>query len=62
VTDRAEKSDAEALQRELEKTRAEFSAAESRARTYLVHRGVLDQTSRGLSVLLREPSRASSKT
>ena len=62
MSDRAEKTDPEALLRELEQARALLDAAERRARTYLVDRGVLDQTSRGLSVLLREASRASSRT
>lgn len=62
MSERDDERDAEALEREVERTRAELSAAERRARTYLVHRGVLDQTSRGLSVLLREASRASSRT
>jgi hypothetical protein len=62
VTNRAEKGDPEQLLRELEEARARFSAAERRARTYLVDRGLLDQNSRGLAVLLREASRASSKT
>jgi hypothetical protein len=62
VTNRADKADPEQLLHELEEARAHFSAAERRARTYLVDRGLLDQTSRGLSVLLREASRASSKT
>ena len=62
MSNRAEKTDSEALLRELEQARALLDAAERRARTYLVDRGVLDQTSRGLSVLLREASRASSRT
>lgn len=62
MNERDRQREVEALLRELEQARAEFNAAERRARTYLVHRGVLDQTSRGLSVLLREASRASSKT
>jgi hypothetical protein len=62
MNEREQQREVEALQRELEQARAEFSAAERRARTSLVHRGVLDQISRGLAVLLREASRASSST
>jgi hypothetical protein len=61
-TNRADKADPEQLLRELEEARGHFGAAERRARTYLADRGLLDQTSRGLTVLLREASRASSKT
>ena len=57
-----QKREVEALQRELEQTRAAFSGAERRARTYLVEHGVLDQTNRGLSVLLREAAEKDDQT
>jgi hypothetical protein len=57
-----EKREIETLLTDLEQTRALFLAAERRARTYLLSRGVVDQTSRGLATLLREAARASSST
>ena len=44
----------DALLGDLDRTREMFEAAERRARTYLVRRGVIDQTYRDLTSLLRE--------
>jgi len=44
----------DALLADLDRARKVFEATERRARTYLVRRGVLDQTSRDLTSLLRE--------
>jgi hypothetical protein len=44
----------DALLADLDRAREVFEAAERRARTYLVRRGVIDQTGRDLTLLLRE--------
>ena len=44
----------EALLADLDRGREMFAAADRRARTYLVDRGVIDQTHRDLTLLLRE--------
>jgi hypothetical protein len=51
---RLETPEVDALLADLDSAREAFEAAERRARTYLVRRGVLDQTSRDLTSLLRE--------
>jgi hypothetical protein len=51
---RREKLEAEVLLTDLDRARELFQAAERRARTYLVRRGVIDQTHRDLTSLLRE--------
>jgi len=51
---RRETLEVEALLADLDRAREVFEAAERRARTYLVRRGVLDQTCRDLPSLLRE--------
>ena len=49
-----ETPEVDALLGDLDRAREGFEAAERRARTYLVRRGVIDQTSRDLTSLLRE--------
>jgi hypothetical protein len=44
----------DALLADLDRAREVFEAAERRARTYLVSRGVFDQTCRDIASLLRE--------
>jgi hypothetical protein len=44
----------DALLADLDRAREMFEAAERRARTYLVRRGVIDQTYRDLTSLLRQ--------
>ena len=51
---RSETLEVDALLADLDRARKGFEAAERRARTYLVHRGVTDQTCRDLTSLLRE--------
>jgi hypothetical protein len=51
---RRETLEVDALLTDLDRAREMFEAAERRARTYLVRRGVIDQTYRDLTSLLRE--------
>jgi hypothetical protein len=51
---RRETLEVDALLADLDRAREMFEAAERRARTYLVRRGVIDQTHRDLTSLLRE--------
>ena len=51
---RRETLDVDALLADLDRAREMFEAAERRARTYLVSRGVIDQTDRDHTSLLRE--------
>ena len=51
---RRETLEVDALIADLDRAREMFAAAERRARTYLVRRGVIDQTYRDLTSLLRE--------
>jgi hypothetical protein len=51
---RRETLEVDALLADLDRAREVFEAAERRARTYLVRRGVIDQTCRDLTSLLRE--------
>ena len=51
---RRETLEVDALLADLDRAREMFEAAERRARTYLVRRGVIDQTYRDLTSLLRE--------
>ena len=51
---RRETPEVHALLADLDRAREMFEAAERRARTYLVRRGVIDQTYRDLTSLLRE--------
>jgi hypothetical protein len=51
---RRETLEVDALLADLDRAREMFASAERRARTYLVRRGVIDQTSRDLTSLLRE--------
>ena len=51
---RRETLEVDALLADLDRGREMFEAAERRARTYLVGRGVIDQTDRDLTSLLRE--------
>jgi hypothetical protein len=51
---RRETLEVDALLADLDRAREVFEAAERRARTYLVRRGVIDQTHRDLTSLLRE--------
>jgi hypothetical protein len=51
---RSETQEVDALLADLDRARELFAAAERRARTYLVRRGVIDQTDRDLPSLLRE--------
>ena len=51
---RRETLEVDALLADLDRARGVFEAAERRARTYLVRRGVIDQTCRDLTSLLRE--------
>jgi hypothetical protein len=51
---RSETLEVDALLADLDRARELFEAAERRARTYLVRRGVIDQTYRDLTSLLRE--------
>ena len=51
---RRETLEVDALLADLDRGREMFAAAERRARTYLVRRGVIDQTHRDLRSLLRE--------
>jgi hypothetical protein len=51
---RRETLEVDALLTDLDRAREVFEAAERRARTYLVRRGVIDQTGRNLRSLLRE--------
>jgi hypothetical protein len=51
---RPETEEVDALLADLDRARDVFEAAERRARTYLVRRGVIDQTGRDLTSLLRE--------
>jgi hypothetical protein len=51
---RRETLEVDALLADLDRTREMFEAAERRARTYLVRRGVIDQTDRDLTSLLRK--------
>ena len=51
---RRDTREVDALLADLESARDMFEAAERRARTYLVSRGVIDQTNRDLTSLLRE--------
>jgi hypothetical protein len=50
----SETLEVDALLADLDRARELFEAAERRARTYLVRRGVIDQTYRDLTSLLRE--------
>ena len=54
TTTRRETVEVDVLLAELDRAREMFEAAERRARTYLVSRGVIDQTNRDLTSLLRE--------
>jgi hypothetical protein len=51
---RRETLEVDALVADLDRGREMFEAAERRARTYLVRRGVIDQMDRNLTSLLRE--------
>jgi hypothetical protein len=51
---RHETLEVDELLADLDRAREMFEAAERRARTYLVRRGVIDQTDRDLRSLLRE--------
>ena len=51
---RRETREVDALLADLDRAREMFEAAERRARTYLVSRGVIDQTDRDLTSLLRQ--------
>jgi hypothetical protein len=51
---RRETLEVDALLADLDRAREMFEEAERRARTYLVSRGVIDQTDRDLTSLLRE--------
>ena len=51
---RRETLEVDALLADLDRAREMFASAERRARTYLVGRGVIDQTHRDLTSLLRE--------
>jgi len=51
---RRETLDVDALLADLDRGRDRFEAAERRARTYLVCRGVINQTDRDVTSLLRE--------
>jgi hypothetical protein len=51
---RRETLEVDALLADLDRGREMFDAAERRARTYLVDRGVINQTDRDLPSLLRE--------
>jgi hypothetical protein len=51
---RRETVEVDALLADLDRAREMFVSAERRARTYLVRRGVVDQTHRDLTSLLRE--------
>ena len=51
---RRETLEVDALLADLDRAREMFEAAERRARTYLVRRGVIDQTCGDLASLLRE--------
>ena len=51
---RSETHEVDALLADLDRTREMFETADLRARTYLVDRGVIDQTHRDLRSLLRE--------
>jgi hypothetical protein len=51
---RRETLEVDALLADLDRARKVFEAAERRARTYLVRRGVIDQTCRDPKSLLRE--------
>ena len=51
---RHETLEVDVLLADLDRAREMFEAAERRARTHLVRRGVIDQTDRGLTSLLRE--------
>ena len=54
TTTRRETVEVDVLLAELDRAREMFEAAERRARTYLVRYGVIDQTDRDLTSLLRE--------
>jgi hypothetical protein len=47
-------AEADRLLAELARARAQFEAADRRARTYLAERGLLEQTRRDLTAMLRE--------
>jgi hypothetical protein len=51
---RREAREVDALLADLDRAREGVEASERRARTYLVRRGVIDQTGRDLTSLLRE--------
>ena len=51
---RRETQEIDALLADLDRTREMFETADLRARTYLVDRGVIDQTHRDLRSLLHE--------
>jgi hypothetical protein len=51
---RREALEVDALLADIDRAREVFEGAERRARTYLVRRGVIDQTGRDLTSLLRE--------
>jgi hypothetical protein len=51
---RRETPEVAALLADLDRAREMFERAERRARTYLVRRGVIDQTHRALASLLRD--------
>ena len=51
---RRETQEVDALLADLDRAREMFEAAERRARTLLVSRGVVDQTGRDLTSLLRD--------
>jgi alkanesulfonate monooxygenase SsuD/methylene tetrahydromethanopterin reductase-like flavin-dependent oxidoreductase (luciferase family) len=54
MSTRRETLEVAALLADLDGARETFEAAERRARTYLVRRGIIDQTDRDLPSLLRE--------